>query len=453
MAASPSLTELAAAARLGVPGGLVLEGADPVIATPYPVGAAAVFAAGGAACAASALAGIDQPVTVDVTHAAASLVSFMVMRFADRPVPTRASATNPTVAMYRTADDRWIHLHGGFPGLEAGTLSLLGVPRDADAIAAAVARWEAAALEDALAGAGLCGAVVRTPGEWAEHPQGRAVDALPAVRVTRIGDAPPVDPPGGPRPLSGIRVLDLTRVLAGPTCARTLAAHGAQVLKITSPRLPFHEAFVIDTGHGKRSAHLDLDDPADRDRLEELVATADVFSQGYRPGRLAARGFGPTDLARLRPGIVVVDISCYGPEGPWADRPGWEQLAQSASGLAVVQGGDGPPALIPAAACDYTTGYLAAWGAVEALRRRTTEGGSWLVEASLCQTAAWLGRLGPRCDPGAATGFGDLSGHMTTSETGWGTLTHLAPLPRMPRTPARWDQPTVPLGSHPARWW
>ena len=190
----------------------------------------------------------------------------------------------------------------------------------------------------------------------------------------------------GARPLSGVRVLDLTRVLAGPTCARTLAEHGAEVLHVRSPKLPSIEPFVIDTNPGKRSCFLDLDRREDVERMRALVRDAHVFSQGYRPGALARRGFSPEELAQMRPGIIAVSIDCYGHEGPFAGRPGWEQLAQTVTGMAHEHAGDEHPALVPAAINDYTTGYLGALGVMCALARRTTEGGSWHVRVSLART-------------------------------------------------------------------
>ena len=173
---------------------------------------------------------------------------------------------------------------------------------------------------------GVCGAKLRSADEWRAHPQGIALAQVPVVEILRLGDAAPNRSPGpragehGARPLSGVRVLDLTRVLAGPTCARTLAEHGAEVLHVRSPKLPSIEPFVIDTNPGKRSCYLDLDRKEDVERMRALVRDAHVFSQGYRPGALARRGFSPEGLAEMRPGIIVVSIDCYGHEGPFA-RP------------------------------------------------------------------------------------------------------------------------------------
>ena len=439
---------------------LEVTGADPIFATAFPVGELAATALAGGGVAAARLwrlrGGDPQSVAVDVGAAAASLLGFVLQsQPGGREDVPLARLTTATTALYECGDGRFIHLHGGFPHLHEGTLALLGCAADADSIAAAVRTWKAADLEQALADRRLCGALVRTPEEWSDHPQGRALAALSAIEIERIGEAPVEPLPRGTRPLSGVRNLDLTRVLAGPTSGRTLASYGADVLRVASPHLPSIPPFVIETGHGKRSAFLDLRRTADVERLRELARSADVFTDGYRNGALAQRGFGAEALAELRPGIVVVALSCYGDVGPWATRAGWEQLAQSASGIAHLQGGqggDGRPQLLPAAVTDYTTGYLAAWGAMEALRRRATEGGSWLVRVSLCQSAQWLLRLGVDRDPASATGLPSPAALQITSETPYGSITHLAPAVQLSRTPVFWERPTVPLGHNPPEW-
>jgi CoA-transferase family III len=174
-------------------------------------------------------------------------------------------------------------------------------------------------------------------------------------------------------------------VLAGPTCARTLAEHGADVLKITGAHLPDSGSSELDTGIGKLSAHLDLRTAAGVETLRSLLREADVFSQSYRPGALAARGFSPAQAAKLRPGIVYVTLSAWGTEGPWRDRRGFDSIVQTVSGMAYAQGGQ-KPKLMPVSANDYVSGYLMAYGAMVALARRAREGGSWLVRGSLART-------------------------------------------------------------------
>jgi crotonobetainyl-CoA:carnitine CoA-transferase CaiB-like acyl-CoA transferase len=438
-----------------------VTGADPVLATRFRVGQAAAAALVAVGAASDELwarrGGRPQRLAIDVRAAAASLLSFALQR---APGLDLARAAPPTVALYRTRDGGWVHLHGGFPHLHEGTLAELGCADDAEAIARAVAARDAQELEDALAGKGMCGARLRSAGEWRAHPQGLALGRVPVVELLRIGDADPTPVPGPPardagaRPLSGVRVLDLTRVLAGPTCARTLAEHGADVLHVRSPHLPSIEPFVIDTNPGKRSAYLDLDRAEDAARLRELVRGADVFSQGYRGGAFARRGFSPEELAARRPGIVVASIDCYGHDGPWATRPGWEQLAQTATGMAHEHGGTENASIVPAAVTDYTTGHLAALGVLVALALRARDGGSWHVRVSLARTAMWVMSL-PRTPEGATPSGLDpavVAAHQLTMETAWGPLTRLGPVLRMSETPPRWALPPAPLGTHAAQW-
>ena len=452
---------------------VAVTGGDPVLAVRHRVGgaAAAALALVGAHAARRHLerGGAAQSVAVDVADATATLLGFVFQQVDGLDLNRHRNAT---IEQYLTGDGRWIHLHGGFPHLADGLLHLLGLGpesvEDRSAIAAAVQRWDGAALEDAIAAAGLCGALVRSSAEWRRHPQGAHLATLPAVTVERIGagDAAPRTSgpasaqaragPGGP--LHGVRVLDQTRVLAGPTCGRTLASLGADVLRVSAPHLPSIEPFAIDTGHGVRHAHVDLRDAPGRAAFAALARNCDVVVQSYRPGALDRYGAAVQDLVAQRPGVVVVQISCYGSTGPWAERPGWEQLAQSVTGVSWDEGtgdggaGDQVPSLLPAAATDYTTGYLAAAGAVHALRRRDAEGGSWLVRASLAQTAMWIQDAGLVSDPGAAVGLGDVAARMVTTPTAWGPLRHLPPALVLSATPCRWDRPPEPLGTSRAAW-
>src|SRR6516162_10059972 len=273
-------------------------GADPVLPTPFRIGAA-----GAATLAASGLAatelwqvrtGRHQRVTVDLRQATAALRSGHYLQLAGTDV---SSERNTIMGFYPTRDGRWSYLHCNFPNHRAAALSVLGVAEDREAVARAVATWNAADLEEAIIAATGAGGMARTQAEWARHPQGAAVAALPFMEIMRIGDSAPEPLPAGDRPLSGIRVL----VLAGPTCARTLAEHGADVLRITGAHLPSLGYQELDTGHGKLSAELDL--RARGDALRGLVRKADVFSQGYRPGTLANRGLSPEELAAIRPGL------------------------------------------------------------------------------------------------------------------------------------------------------
>jgi crotonobetainyl-CoA:carnitine CoA-transferase CaiB-like acyl-CoA transferase len=434
-----------------------LKGQDPILANRFPVSeaAAAALAAGGVAASDlwSLKTGRRQDVGVDVRKTGLSLRATLVMQLNGGPPPPSWADGNPLVDFYPCRDGRWIHLHGNFPHLAEGTMAVLGCSRNRDEIAAAVARRDAQELEDALAANRQCGAMARTAAEWAAHPQGQAIANTPRVEITRIGDSDPEPLPAGGRPLSGVRVLDLTRILAGPTHARTLAQYGADVLHITAPGLPTSQVWVMDTNQGKLSAYLDLDVAEQSDQLQRLVREGDVFAQGFRAGALERRGFGPAQLAALRPGIIYVSINCYGHSGPWAGRPGWEQLAQTVTGLATSQGTPDHPQRMPVAACDYTTGYLAALGTLVALGRRARDGGSYHVRVSLCRTGMWFQRLGPTCDPAAAIGPGDHVDALTVeADTAWGKLRYLSPCVELSETPVFWERQPVPLGTHSAAW-
>ena len=438
-------------------------GADPVLPTPFRIGTA-----GAATLAATGLAAADlwemrtgrrQPVTVDLRQATASLRSGHYMKLGDGAL---SAARNSIMGVYPTKDGRWSYLHCNFPNHRAAALSVLGVPEDRDAVTKAVAQWNAADLEEAIIAAKGAGGMVRTQAEWAKHPQAAAIAALPLMEIVRIGDSGPEPLPSGARPLSGIRVLDLTRVLAGPTCARTLAEHGADVLKITAQHLPNLGYQEWDTGHGKLSANLDLRQAADVETLRGLVGETDVFSQGYRPGSLGNRGLSPEALAALRPGIVCISLSAFGHTGPWAMRRGFDTVVQTVSGMTarqadVVPGKTPGPQFYPVSAIDYCTGYLMAYGAMLALGRRAREGGSWLVRISLAQVGKWmvdLGEVPVASLEGVPAEFtrAELDSWSMVSETPKGSLRHLKPVVQLPETPPRWARPSVPLGYHQPVW-
>jgi len=268
------------------------------------------------------------------------------------------------MGVYPTKDGRWSYLHCNFPNHRAAALSVLGVAEDRDAVAKAVAKWNAQDLEDAIIEAKGAGGMVRAMEEWAKHPQAAAIANLPLMEIVKIADSPPEPLPEGSRPLSGVRVLDLTRVLAGPTCARTLAEHGADVMKITAAHLPNIGYQEYDTGHGKLNAQLDLREDKNLETLRDLVQQTDVFSQGYRPGTLGGRGLSPEELAELRPGIVYISLCAFSHVGPWASRRGFDTVVQTVSGITSRQGDLFPgvtpgPQFYPVSAIDYRTGETA----------------------------------------------------------------------------------------------
>jgi crotonobetainyl-CoA:carnitine CoA-transferase CaiB-like acyl-CoA transferase len=280
---------------------VALTGAEPALPGAFAVGTMAQATIAASALAAAevwrARGGAPQTVSVDMQHAAVEFRSERYMRVPD--VEHRGWDT--VAGLYKTADGRHVRLHTNFPHHRAGMLKLLGAEYTRESVAAKLQGWQGEVFETAAAQAGLVATMTRTPAEWAAHGQGKAVAGLPLFEVIKIGEARPRPITTGARPLSGIRALDLTRVIAGPVCGRTLAAHGADVLQISSPHLPSMAQLVMDTGRGKRAAFLDLENEGDRETLRALAGTGDVFVQGYRPGAIARHGFAPEQLAeRLR---------------------------------------------------------------------------------------------------------------------------------------------------------
>ena len=434
-----------------------IEGSDPMIPVRYNLiapGAAAIAATGVAAAELWALrTGRRQRVKVTARAATLALRSSRYLEIdGKRPPPDDEAITG----FYWLKDGRWIYLHCNFFNLRARNCAVLGVPENKDAVAAAVARWDGLELESALFEAGGCGSFVRSEEEWRTLPQAKSVAMLPLIDIVKIGDAPARGLPDGDRPLAAVRVLDLTRVLAGPTCARTLAEHGADVLRITGKGMADSGISDYDTGLGKLSAHLDLNRSEGIATLRSLIETADVFSQSYRPGSLARRGFAPHDLARMRPGIVYVTLSAWGHEGIWSTRRGYDTVVQSANGLAF-QGYDRRPQFLPVSAQDYIAGYLLAFGAMVALGRRAREGGSWLVRTSLAAAGHWIRQHG-LMEPfqyahlPAEFSAAELASMLMHTDSPVGRLTHLKPAVEMSETPARFARPAVPLGHNPPAW-
>jgi len=424
--------------------------------------AAAVLAAGATMAADiwEMRSGESQTVRVAVREASASLISFSYQQFKSNPHTASTARQRPGSGFggfYLTRDNRYIYLHPSFPESTKRLIAVLGGADDRESIVFAVKSWNAADLEDAVAEARACAGIVRTPEEWDRSEQGRLLANRPCVEVVKIADSSPEPfPESGDMPLSGIRVLDLTRVLAGPTCAKTLAQYGADAMRIGSRDLPSVPNFVTDTGHGKLSAFVELKTEAGRECLNTLIRQSDVFSQGYRTGSLERLGFSATELARIRPGIIYTSINCYGHEGPWRQRAGWEQLAQTVTGMAHVHGGEEGPALQPAAVTDYTTGYLAAFGSLIALKYRALYGGSYLVRVSLSQTGMWIRQLGLAEKESLNTvemlDGDEIRSFAVSSDTGFGPMSHLRPPVQLSGTPARWKRGVVPLGTHDPVW-
>ena len=437
---------------------VALTGADPVLPSSFAVGAAAQTTLAAAALGAAEVGahrnGLRQQVSVDMRLAALECCCHFSVE------GRTLELWDKLAGLYQCSDGGWVRLHTNFAHHRDGVLRLLGLapgpdtPRDA--VATALQSWRAHDFEDAAAQAGLVVAALRTFDEWDAHPHSAVVAQQPLVAIERIGDAAPLVLPPLPldaRPLHGLRALDLTRILAGPVGGRTLAAYGADVLLVNAPHLPNIDA-IIDTSRGKLSALADLREAAGRDALRAVLRDAHVFIQGYRPGALAALGFAPEDVARERPGIVMVSLSAYGETGPWAGRRGFDSLVQTATGLnhAEAQAAGSPqPKALPMQVLDMATGFLMAFGAQAALLRQQRDGGSWHVRVSLARTALWLRELG-RVERGFDAQAAAFDGLMETCASGYGQLTAMRHAAVFSHTPAHWARPSMPPGSHPLAW-
>lgn len=433
-------------------------GEDPIFPTTFRIGDAGAATIAACATAAARLwllrSGRRQEVRVPVEAAAAAMRSSRYIRLVGAEPRVAGGRGLP---IYRTADDRWFYFQRLFDHHQARVTAVLGCEYEEEALSRAIGGWISTELEEALVERGASAGYIRTWDEWAAHDQANAISRLPLLEVVKIGECDPVPMPRGPRPLSGMRVVDITRVLAGPTSSRTLAEHGADVMRVGTDRFPDNPTMMQDTGHGKRSCRLDLKTDTDARHLWRLIESTDVVCQGYRPGALDGMGFSPTEVAAKRPGIVYVSISAFGHDGPWSARRGFDSVVQAVSGIAHEAARDGVPRFLPANPLDYMTGYLAAFGAMLALHRRAISGGSYLVRVSLAQTGRWLQDTA-RVERDAADALPlDLAPErldelMISRDTPFGRLRYLAPAAEMSETPPRWDLPSVPLDHDPPAW-
>ncbi|MEU3757869.1 CoA transferase [Streptomyces albogriseolus] len=391
--------------------------------------------------------GVVPAVRVDDGAVATAFVSERHLRTDGRAAESFA----PLSRFWRTADG-WVRTHANYPHHRARLLTALGAPEDPDAVAAVLARRSAREVEETVTAAGGLAVALRTPEEWAAHGQAAAVARLPLVERVRLDAAPArqfTAAGGDPLlPAAGLRVLDLTRVVAGPVATRTLALLGADVLRLDPPGLPELPDQHTDTGFGKRSALVDL--ASGREVFEELLARADVVVTGYRPGSLNRFGLSAEALAGRRPGVVVAQLSAWGAAGPWAGRRGFDSLVQVATGIAHIEGEHGRPGALPAQALDHGTGYLLAAGVLRALSDQADAGGGRLVRVALARTAAEV-RAG--ADDSAAHG-GEVPATPWLAERNspLGRLRYALPPVDFEGGPRDWARPPGAWGADAARW-
>jgi hypothetical protein len=354
------------------------------------------------------------------------------------------------------AADGWVRTHANYAHHRDRLLRSLGLPAGTgrDALAARVAALPAEVIEDRVTAAGGIAAAVRPVAEWNRHPQAAAVAALPLVGITRLGGAPArrlgTAPDGPVLPAAGLRVLDLTRVIAGPVATRSLALLGADVLRVDSPALPEIAWLHLDTGAGKRSTRLDLRSAADREVFDDLLASADVVVTGYRPGALDGFGLSAADLAERRPGLVLASLSAWGETGPWRGRRGFDSIVQAAGGIALLESADGrTPGALPAQALDHATGHLLAAAVLTAVTRQLAEGGTWHVRAHLARTAHWL--TGTPSEPGPAAAW-DPDDVLIEQDTPSGRLRAAPPAVSFDGGPTAYSRPGGVWGADGPSW-
>ncbi|KAJ5248943.1 hypothetical protein N7468_000394 [Penicillium chermesinum] len=405
-------------------------------------------------------------VSVPLQHACIEFKSERLYILDGTPAPTAEA----TIGGLHKTTDGYVRVHDGFPNHRDGTKALLGLPVDADRtqVAESIAPWRSIDLEYAATDSKLVIAALRSYSEWDLLPQARAISDFP-ISLRKLGDGPAglpkgVDYANADKALRGLRVLDLSRVIAAPLAGKTLAAHGADVLWVTSPNLPDLPLVDRDFGRGKRTIQVDLATDQGRDELSGLLEDAHVFLQGFRPGSIAGRGFSAAELAKRFSdrGIIYANFSAYGPSGPWRGKRGFDSLVQTVSGMGVSEAehfGAGEPARpTPCQALDHAGGYFLAAGIMAALYKQATEGGSWEVNVSLAGTMKYLRSLGQ---------FEGKSGFQTpdytsskdvpaelleTRSTGFGDLTAVKHSVTIEGLQVGWDVMPKPLGSDKKEW-
>jgi crotonobetainyl-CoA:carnitine CoA-transferase CaiB-like acyl-CoA transferase len=367
---------------------------------------------------------------------------------------------NPmTFVPFETKDGRYFNITGAYPHLNERGLQALRVPPGRDNIVRGFKQVNSFEFEEELNKAGGIGAVHRTAEEWAKHPEGRHLANVPLIEIIKIGDSAPEHwKPNPTQPLSGIKVLSNTHVIAGTCSARTLAEYGAEVLHIARDQSFEHEGLVIDVNVGMRSTFVDLRNPEQNTRLKALVPQADVFVENFRGKSMEQLGFGPHELASIRPGIVYLSMNGYSADGPWSDRGGFDMEGLTVSGFTIDEGGGGgkprfPPTLVMN---DYIAGYIGACGLIAALRRRAKEGGSYHVRVSLARAAMWYESLGKFDTTDFDYTLPDhrlIDPEVLIGQTPYGEVRRLGPQVKLSKTPGRWRDPLVTVrGSDRPGW-
>jgi hypothetical protein len=396
------------------------------------------------------LTGSRPPTSLDRRHAALALRSERFFAVGTQPA---GMGFAPLSRFWRTADG-WVRTHANYPWHRDALLTVLRAPNEHDAVAAAIAERSSEELEEAVFAAGGIAAAVRSVEEWRDHPQGQAVHVEPLV--SHRSEPAPQRSRDGRRddPMSGVRVLDLTRVIAGPVCTRFLGALGADVLRVDPPGRPdIGAGEPADTLLGKRSSMLDVATQDGSATLHALLDAADVVVSGYRPGALDRFGLSEAALLERNRGLVIVILDAWGHTGPWRARRGFDSVVQAATGIALAESDDGvTPGALPCQLLDHGTGYLAAAAVLDGLRRQQDEGGSHVRRLSLARTAAWLTSRSKTPEAPPALIDDDPGPWLQTFSEPEGVVTAIRPPGRLGDRPLTWPVPVARYGRDKPMW-
>lgn len=392
----------------------------------------------------------QQEISVDRRHATLT-ANNAAFHYINGVMVTGGEIMVPANAFYETRDGKWMCFNGAYPHLRDGILNYFDAANNQEALIKKVAQHDAAKIEADFEKLGLCTAPLLTHKEWLAHPQGEAMGKLPIVQLQQFGNAKVRKlPEAQHRPLEGVRVIDVTHVVAGPWATRVLADHGADVISVRHPLFPFLYPVIFEESYGKKQILLHLKIEKMKQRFTELIKDADVLVWGFAPGSLDRLGFSREVLMKLNPNLVVTHVSAYGPEGPWSNRKGWEQLSQTCSGMVdLASQGRDQHHLVAALPNDYGTGYLAAIGTMSALRQRQEQGGFWEVHAMLTRTAMEMMSLPHEAGEAVPTSLERDGKYLVDQDANFGaTFTRLISAPTLSRTPAYSETGPAVLGAH-----
>ncbi|MEA9393390.1 CoA transferase [Acerihabitans sp. TG2] len=486
-------------------GKAIFTGSDPILRSHFRIGTSMALPAMAAGVGAAAIwkmrTGQEQDVRVDLREAVYNvnplLTPIMQHRIASGRVPVgdivpKSFTFTPTIndrlyqaplgignpfsfVPFQTKDGRYVNITGAYPHLSDSALRLLGVSPERNKIAKAIQQWDANVLEDAMVEKKVIGVIHRSKEEWLKHPEGNFLANVPLIDIRKIGDSDPIPFTSNPQqPLSGIKGLALTHVIAGSCASRTLAEYGADILHVTRDQSFEHEAIWTDVNVGMRSTLLDLKQSAQAATLNALLPDADVFIESFSGRGIERLGFGVEEVTKQRPGIIYLTVRCYSWDGPWQNRGGFDMEALAVSGYTMAEGGHGKPEIPPnfpgaidevgtkplfpptLVLNDYIAGYLGAAGVIAALRRRAVEGGSYHVSISLTRAAMWYQTLGrfPTTDFDAThPDHRMIPPETVRANTAYGELYRLAPLAKLSASPSHWRSPLLIVrGSDRPEW-